>query len=307
MHPQVKALRERRERDRVAQLYTLTIEEARAADLASIQAAAGDEEPVAEVTDRDIPGPGGPLPIRIYRPRAGTLPVLVYLFGGGWTLGTVDTSDAVCRRLANATGAMVVAVGYRLAPEHKFPAPVHDCFAALQWVEANAFALDADTERIAIGGDSAGGNLAAAVTLLARDAGGPALVGQVLVYPTTDYHSQTESRRESQDPFLFNATSVDWYWNHYLADPADGSDPLASPLQAADLSGLPAALVITAEYDPLRDEGEAYARRLAEAGVPVELSRYDGMIHGFFCMAGDLDGGRDAQAQAADFLRIRFA
>src|SRR5204862_8274481 len=163
--------------------------------------------------------------------------------------------------------------------------------------------LGVDAARLAVGGDSAGGNLAAAVTLMARDQGGPDLAAQLLVYPNTDYRSDSPSLREATDPWLFNQTSVTWYWEHYLATPDDGDHPLASPLRAADLGGLPRALLITAEYDPLRDQGEQYAHRLADAGVPVELTRYDGMIHGFFAMAGDLDGGKHALAQAAEFLR----
>ena len=291
-------MRERRERERVPQLYTLSLEQARFNDLAEIQAAAGTGEPVASVVDRLIPGPAGELPIRIYSPVPDEpLPVLIYFFGGGWTLGTIDTADAVCRKLANATGCAVVAVGYRLAPENKFPAAVHDCFAATTWVVSNL-----DTPAIAVGGDSAGGNLAAAVTLLARDEGVP-IVAQLLVYPNTDYLSQTPSLTDCDDPFFFNKTSVAWYWEHYLNDPADGTNPLASPLRARSLEGLPPALVITAEYDPLRDQAELYARRLEESGVQVKLSRYDGMIHGFFCMAGDLPPGAEAQAEAAEFLR----
>jgi acetyl esterase len=300
-------MRDRRERDQVPPLYTQSLAEARAADLAEIQAASGNAEPVYEVVDRTVSTTGRKLPIRIYRPAAESrLPLLLYFFGGGWTLGTIDTSDAVCRRLANAASCVVLAVGYRLAPEHKFPAAVHDCHAALRWAVAHAAEIVVDPNRVAVGGDSAGGNLAAAVTLLARD-DGIELAGQVLVYPNTDYRADTPSRRDSTDPCLFNQTSVAWYWNHYLNKPDDGDDPLASPLRAPDLAGLPPALVITAEYDPLRDEAEMYAHRLAEAGVPVELTRYDGMVHGFFCMAGELTAGAQAQQQAAAFLRARFA
>ncbi len=307
LHPQVQAMRTRREASRTPQLYTLSVDEARAADLASIQASGGDPEHVAEVTDREIPGPGGPLPIRIYRPVTGAeLPVLVYFFGGGWTLGTIDTSDAVCRSLANATGCLVVSAGYRLAPEHRFPAAVHDCHAAVRWVAEHAAELGADPAMIAVGGDSAGGNLAAAVTLLARADGDLPLAGQLLVYPNTDYRSHTLSMREGTDPYLFNATSVAWYWENYLSRPEDGLDPLASPLRAETLTGLPPALVITAEYDPLRDQAEEYARRLGREGVPVTLTRYDGMVHGFFCMGGELEAGRRALAQAAQQLRIWF-
>jgi acetyl esterase len=308
LDPQVLAMRERSEKAGTPPLYTLTLAQAREADLAAIQAASGGDEPVHEVVDRTVPGPDGTdLPVRIYRPSGERdLPVLVYFFGGGWTLGSIETSDAVCRTLANATGALVLAPGYRLAPEHKFPAAVHDCHAAVCWVAANGTEIGADPTRIAVGGDSAGGNLAAAVTLLARE-GGPRLAAQLLVYPNTDYLSDTPSLRENTDPYLFNRTSVGWYWGHYLADPADGSDPLASPLRADDLSGLPPALVITAEFDPLRDQAEEYAAALSKAGVPAVSRRYDGMVHGFFCMSGELAAGRRALAEAAAFLRDRLA
>ncbi|MGY0233126.1 alpha/beta hydrolase [Longispora urticae] len=301
-------MRTQRMRNSTPQLYTLSLEEAREADLASIRASGGDPEPVHEVIDMTIPGPGGALPIRIYRPEGpGPFPTLTYFFGGGWTLGSIDTSDGICRALANAADCMVVTIGYRLAPETKFPGAIEDCFAALRWIDTHAKEIDADPARIAVGGDSAGGNLAAAVTLLTRERGGPALVGQLLVYPNTDYFSDTASLRENTDPWLFNQTSVSWYWKHYLTDPEQGRDPLASPLRAEDLSGLPAALVITAEYDPIRDQGEQYAERLRQAGVPTELTRYDGMVHGFFAMSGTLDGGKRAMAQAADQLRAWFA
>jgi acetyl esterase len=306
LHPQVEAIRRQRVRDRTPQLYTMSLADARAADLASIQAASGGAEPVAEVVDREVPGPDGTVPIRLYRPDAAPgLPVLVYFFGGGWVLGTIDTADAVCRRLANAAGCVVVAVGYRLAPEHKFPAAVHDCHAATAWVAAHADDLGVDPRRIAVGGDSAGGNLAAAVALLARESG-PALAGQLLVYPNTDYAARTASLKASRHTWWFNRISVAWYWGHYLARPEDGLHPLASPLRAESLAGLPPALVITAEFDPLRDEAEEYAHRLAASGVDVELTRYDGMVHGFFCMGGDLDDGAAAVAQAATHLREVF-
>jgi acetyl esterase len=304
LDPQVQAMRERSRAAGTRPLYTMSLAEARAADLAAIQAASGGGEPVYEVTDLTI----DQLPARLYRPDAAPdKPVLVYFYGGGWTLGSIETSDAVCRTLANATGALVLAPGYRLAPEHKFPVAVHDCFAAVRWVAANAARLGVDPARIAVGGDSAGGNLAAAVTLLARDSGGPALAAQLLVYPNTDYASDTPSLRENTDPLLFNQTSVGWYWGHYLNSAADGAHPLASPLRADDLSGLPPALVITAEYDPLRDQAEQYAAALSESGVPVVASRYDGMVHGFFCMAGELDAGRRALAEAAGFLTKTLA
>jgi acetyl esterase len=304
LDPQVLQWRERRIAGGVTPLYTQSLAEARAADLADIQASSGDPEAVHDVSELSIEGRGGPLPLRIFRPSEDEpLPVLVYFFGGGWTLGQIDTCDAICRTLANQAGCVVIAAGYRLAPEHKFPAAVHDCLDAVRWIAANAKELGVDEARIAVGGDSAGANLAAAVTLLAKQQDGPALAAQLLVYPNTMYGSDTPSMRDNDDPSMFNRRSVAWYWEHYLASPVDGQDPLASPLLALDLTGLPPALVITAEYDPLRDESEQYANRLDEAGVPTELTRYDGMMHGFFTMSGLLDGGRRAVSQAATFLR----
>jgi len=306
--PQVQAIHDGLERDRVPSLYTLSIADARAADLRATQAGAGPGEPVASVTDRTIPGPAGPQPVRVYQPGGeGPRPVLVYFFGGGWSLGTLDTCDGVCRMLTNAAGCVTVAVSYRLAPEHKFPAAVEDCYSGATWVAAHAAELGGDPDRIAVAGDSSGGNLAAAVTLLARDRDGPQFTHQLLVYPNTDYQAGTQSMREINDPYFFNPKAVEWYWGLYLATPQDGASPLASPLRAPDLSGLPPATVITAEYDPLRDEGERYAARLADAGVPVEVSRYDGMPHAFFTMIGVLDVAREAVRYAAARLRESFA
>jgi acetyl esterase len=302
----MQAVRDRSERDDVPPLYTMSLAEARAADLASIRQGGGEPEPVYEVTDLTIPGPGGELPLRLYRPaRERPRPALLYFFGGGWVLGTIDTADGVCRSLANSSGALVVVVGYRLAPEHPFPAAIDDCYAAVRWVAEHAAEIGADPARLAVGGDSAGGNLAAGVALRAR-ADGPALAGQLLVYPNTDQLADDPSMRAADDRFLFNRHSVAWYRQHYLTDPGDAAHPLASPLRADQLAGLPPALVITAEYDPLRDQGEAYARRLADEGVQVQLSRYPGMAHGFFTMTGAVDASRAAIAQASSALRAWF-
>ena len=306
LDPQVAVLREARLADGFTPLYEQTIDDARAADLADIQASSGTPEAVHEVRDTQVPGPAGAIPVRVYRPAAeGALPTLVYFFGGGWVLGSVETSDAICRRLANAVPCQVITVGYRLAPESPFPAAVHDCHAAVRWIVANAAELGADPERIVVGGDSAGGNLAA-VTAQQCAAEGIRLAGQVLVYPNTLYGATTDSMRDNDDPALFNQRSVAWYWRHYLTSPDEGQDPRVSPLLADDLTGLPPALVITAEYDPLRDEGEQYAARLRESGVPVLQTRYDGMVHGFFAMAGVLDGGRRAMHQVSDWLAGRM-
>ncbi len=198
-------------------------------------------------------------------------------------------------------------MGYRLAPESKFPAGLQDCFAGLRWTAEHASRLGGDASRIAVGGDSAGGNLAAAMTLMARDAGGPAILAQLLVYPNTDCLADTPSRRENTDPLLFNNKSVQWYWGNCLTSPEDGKNPLVSPLRASCHPGLPQAFVITAEYDPLCDEGEQYAQRLRDSGVPVESTCYPGVAHGFFAMAGTLDAGSRALEQAAAYLRTAFA
>jgi acetyl esterase len=306
LDPQMQAVRDQSERDNVPPLYTMSLADARAADLASIRQGGGAPEPVYEVTNLKIPGPGGALPLRLYRPAGRRpLPALLYFFGGGWVLGTIDTADGVCRSLANSCGALVVVVGYRLAPEHRFPAAIDDCYAAVRWVAEHAAGIGADPARLAVGGDSAGGNLAAGVALRAR-ADGPPLVGQLLVYPNTDQLADDPSMRAADDRFLFNRHSVAWYRQYYLTNPGDAAHPLASPLRARSLAGLPPALVITAEYDPLRDQGEAYAGRLADEGVQVQLSRYPGMAHGFFTMAGTVDASRAAIAQAAATLRAWF-
>jgi acetyl esterase/lipase len=307
-HPQVQALRDHLAAERVPNLYTLPIEQARARDVKSAITTAGQLEPVAEIRDFVIPGPAGDLAARIYRPDAvTTVPALVYFFGGGWSLGTLDTSDAVCRMITNLAGCACIALSYRLAPENKFPAAVDDCYAGAAWVASHAGELGIDGARLAVGGDSSGGNLAAAVTLRARAAGGPAFIHQLLVYPNTDARADTASMREVTDEHFFNKNAIAWYWGMYLASAEDGLSPLASPLKEADLSGLPPATVITAELDPLRDEAELYAKALAEAGVPAEIIRYDGMMHGFFTMIGLLDVAREAVATSADRLAVAFA
>lgn len=308
LHPQWRRLLRERADAGTPPLYELPLERARADDLAALRSAGGAAQEVARVEEHRIPGPGGPLTVRLYRPAEEPgLPVLLYLFGGGWTLGCPDTADGVARSLANAAHCAVAVPGYRLAPEHPFPAGLRDCHAALGWLREQAGALGLDGGRVAVGGDSAGGNLAAALTLLCREDAGPPLRHQLLVYPNTAYRPETEpGGGGEEDPLLFNRHSVAWYWSHYLADPADGRDPLASPLLAADLSGLPDATVITAEYDPLCAEGEEYARRLRQAGVPVGLRRFAGMAHGFFTMSGTIDDARTAQRLAARRLRAAF-
>jgi acetyl esterase len=240
---------------------------------------------LASVEDRKIPGPAGAIAVRIYQPDgAGVKPVLVYLHGGGWVIGTLDSYDATCRELAQGAGCVVVAVDYRLAPEHRYPAAPEDCYAALRWVAANAASLGADARRLAVGGDSAGGNLSAVVSQMARDKGGPAIRFQLLIYPVTDADFTRRSYVDNAEGYLLTTASMRWFWDHYLPDPGQRAEPYASPLRAADLSGLPPAWVCTAEFDPLRDEGEADAKRLQQAGVSTTLTRFDGLIHGFISM-----------------------
>ena len=263
---------------------------------------------VASVVDMEVPAPDVAVGVRAYTPAgAGPFPVVVWMHGGGWVLGSVNSTDATCRAMANDTPCVVVSVEYRLAPETKFPGPAEDCYAVAQWVATNGARLNADTSRMAIAGASAGGNLAAAVALMARDRGGPALVQQTLVYPVTDGTLSTESYERCATGFGLSRDTMTWYWKQYLASEADRENPYAAPARASDLSGLPPALVITGGYDVLADEGEAYAHRLEEAGVPTICTRYDGMIHGFFGMAAAVDKGKQAVEQAASIMQAAFS
>jgi len=265
-------------------------------------------EPVADVVDREVAGPAGPVPVRIYTPQAeGPHPAVVFFHGGGWVIGNLDTHDGTARKLANAAGAVVVSVDYRLAPEHPYPAAAEDCYAATCWVAEHGPAeLSMAPGRLAVAGDSAGGNLAAVVALMARDRGGPALAFQLLVYPVTDPDFERASYRENAEGYLLTRDVMQWFWDQYVPESTRRHDPYAAPLRAPDLSGLPPALVVTAEYDPLRDEGEAYARRLEEAGVRVRCRHYPGMIHGFLSFADVVDQGKEAVAEAGTALRAAF-
>lgn len=287
--------------------YQIPLDESRKQRVISAPVMNGASEDVSNVENRTVPGPGGEIPIRIYTPGKETpYPVLVYFHGGGWVLSNLDTHDILCRRVANRADCIVVSVDYRLAPEHKFPAAVEDSYAAVQWVAEQARTLGGDPTRIAVGGDSAGGNLSAVVTLLARDQRGPSLIYQFLIYPATDYLQDAIKRpsyRENGDGYFLTREGIERFLNHYLTHEEDGKDVRFAPLRAESLRDLPPALIVTAEFDPLRDEGELYAERLREAGVPVTLKRYDGMIHGFFTMAGFIDKSRLAIDETTALLR----
>jgi len=264
---------------------------------------------IGKVEDRNIPGPDGEIPVRIYTPVAAgsdALPVLVYYHGGGWVIGDLETHDALCRTLANEAGCKVVAVDYRLAPEHVFPAAVDDCYAALKWVEANGASIGVDATRIAVAGDSAGGNLAAVISQIAKAEKGPRIALQLLIYPVTDTDIDTGSYKENESGYFLERDGMIWFFDHYLKG-TDRNDPRVAPLKATSLAGLPPAYVVTAGFDPLRDEGRAYAEALKAAGVPTEHVNYEGMIHGFFNLQGVLDVGREAVKSAAKALKTGLA
>ncbi len=270
----------------------------------------GEPALVGEVRDILVPGPAGALPVRLYHPAPGKkVPLVVYFHGGGWVIGDIEIVDKPCRALAAASGCVVASVNYRLSPETKFPGPVEDCYAATKWLSEHAGEIGADGRPLAVSGDSAGGNLAAAVCLMARDRGGPAIGFQLLIYPVTApaKGTQSASYTENAENYLLTRGSMEWFWDHYLASPEDGRNPYASPLHAPNLAGLPPAMVVTAEFDPLRDEGIAYAQRLEDAGVKVTKSHHHGMVHGFFWMAGAVDRGRTLTLEMGEELKNRLA
>ena len=269
----------------------------------------GARVPVASIEERKIPGPGGEIGVRVYRPgKKGRLPVLLFYHGGGWVIGDLDTNDNQCRMLANRASAAVVSVDYRLAPEHPFPAALEDSYAALEWVSRNAESMGLDPSRIAVGGGSAGGNLAAAVALMARDRGGPRIACQLMVYPATNLlEFSTASHRSFAEGYGLTREHVEFFRDSYLPEAADRKSPYASPLLAESLKGLPPAIVITAGFDVLRDEGIAYAERLEAAGVPTVRAHYPSMIHGFVSMDRVFGEAEEAIDEAAMALSEAFA
>ena len=302
LHPQVEALM-----NQMAALGAPPIHEQSVADArASINAMTALGRPgiaVASVRDITIPVAGASIGARVYKPEgAGPHPVVVFFHGGGFAVGDLDSHDDVARAIARDAAAVVVAVDYRLAPEHPFPAAPNDCIAATRWIAAHAADFDGDARRLAVCGDSAGGNLSAVVAQQARDAGGPAIAFAALIYPATDITDDGGSMKENATGYFLDDAAIQWFMNHYIAE-SQMTDPLASPALHPNLAGLPPTFITTCEFDPLRDQGEAYGAALRAAGVPVEVKRYDGMIHGVANMTGAIDGGREMVDDVADRLR----
>lgn len=297
LDPQVREYLKRGAEEGAAPINELSVAEARS-QMAAKTALLGLPPEVARIEDRFVEGRGGHIPIRVYWPKVAEpesgWPILVYFHGGGWVLGNIETHDGLCRAIANECPTIVVSVEYRKAPEHPFPAAVEDAFAATGWAQSEAANLGGNPSRIAVGGDSAGGNLATVASILCRDRGGPKPVWQLLIYPATDSNLDSDSYQECASGFGLNRAEMAWFWDHYASTHAERIHPHASPLRAENLSDLPPAFILTAEYDVLRDEGENYAERLRDADVPTVLKRYDGMIHGFLRRYMFFDGGRTA-------------
>jgi acetyl esterase len=305
LHPEARALLELFDAQGGPRLDCLTPAEARIARAARGKFFDGDLKPLARIENIFIPGPAGHIPARLYAQESGGVrPALVYFHGGGFVQCNLETHDAICRALASESDFIVVSIDYRLAPEHRFPAAVDDAHAATLWIAAHAASLGIDAQRISVGGDSAGGTLAAVTAIRCRNAGAPVLASQILLCPVTDLSSfDTDSYREFAEGYYLTRAGMRWFAGHYLASDDDAHHPEASPLLAEDFTGLAPALVIAAELDPLRDEAEAYAQRLQQAGVPVTLSRYPGMIHAFTSLRGAISDGDKAIQEAAAFLR----
>ena len=310
LDPQVQAIVDEINAIEAGSLWDRPIAEVRA-DFDALVLGLQDPGPeVGRVEDRDIPGPHGPIPVRLYWPEGSDatrpLPVYINYHGSGYVVLSIDTHDNVCRSLCKGAACIVVGVNYRKAPEHKFPKPTDDAWASLQWVAANAAAIGADPARIAVGGDSAGGCLAAVTAQRAKREGGPALVFQLLVYPVTDTREDRESYKTFGDGYVLTAEAMAWFFDCYFNDDAEKSDVAAAPIRADDLSGLPPAMVMTASHDPLFDDGVAYAEKLRAAGVPTDHRNYRGHIHGFWTATGRMDIAAEAQATACAALREAF-
>ena len=311
LDPQARALLKLIEERGLPPMHTLPADEARRFYRERRFFTQPEPPAVASVTDLQADGPAGPIPLRSYRPAHSSaeqaLPVLVYFHGGGWTIGDLDTHDVLCRQLANGAACAVIAVDYRMGPENRFPAAVDDCFAALRWVHAHAAELMLDPRRMAVGGDSAGGNLAAVAAIMARDAGAPNLDFQLLIYPATDQRRGAPSHTENAFGYLLEKPTMDYYVGNYIDDARHHTDWRASPLLHTDLKGLPRAFVLTAGYDPLRDEGLQYAQKLSEAGTPCALVSFPRQIHGFITMGKVIDEANTAVQLCAAQLRTAFS
>lgn len=264
----------------------------------------GKRPEVARVEDRSIQTPDVDVPVRLYTPEGdGPFPILVFFHGSGFVICDIDTHDGLCRDLCRHSGCVVVSVDYRLSPEHKFPAAVDDCYAVTRWAAEHAAEITGDAHTVFVAGDSAGGNMAAVTSLRIRDEGGPTLTGQVLIYPVTDYHTPpTASYLENAHAKRLTRKRMIWFWRQYLSESAEAEDPYVSPLRASRFDGLPPALVVTAECDPLRDEGECYAARLEAAGVPTQSSRYEGLYHGFLGLEGPTADHQRGVAEIAAWI-----
>jgi len=300
--PQVEGLLAEMAKLEAPPIYELSVADARTV-AEGMTALAGDPIEVAAVDDITIPVDGTEIGARVYTPQgSGPHPVVMFFHGGGWVICSLDTHDNVARTICRDAEAVVVSVDYRMAPEFKFPTAAHDCFAATKWVAANAPSLGADASRLAVCGDSAGGNLSAVVSQIARDAGGPAVSYAALIYPAVDMTRKGGSLEENAKGYFLETDGMEWFMNHYLAE-SERADVLASPLLHENLAGLPDTFIATCEFDPLRDEGEAYGDALRSSGVHVDLKRYEGLIHGAANMTGVLDGGRQLVADTAAHLR----
>ncbi len=311
LDPQASAFLQRLAQSCIPSIETLSPEQAR--DLILPIGLAPDR--IGGVESYSVQGPAGRVPVRVYLPVISTdvlehslrvrqsRPVVLFFHGGGWVIGSIDSHDALCRRLCNNSQCLVASVGYHLAPEHKFPTGLEDCYAATLWASQHACEFGGDPQALFVSGDSAGANLAAAVCLMSRDRGGPDIAGQVLAYPIIDHNYDTPSYQENGDGYFLTRPQMEWFWDNYLATPTDAQRPYASPLRADDLSRLPPAYIITAEFDPLRDEGLAYADRLEQSGVPVTREHCEGMIHGYLRRLDTFDCASITASRIGHWLR----
>lgn len=309
LHPQIVQVLKIQAEAKLRPIEAMTPPEARAQMEATARARKAEPLPVSRIEEREMPGPAGPIRLRLYwPPAAGPVPAIAYYHGGGHVIGSLDTHDLIARNLCSGAGALVASVDYRMGPEHRFPAAVEDSFAALEWLHAHAAELGADPSRLGVHGDSAGANLAAVVALMARDAGGPPLRLQSLVYPVADYRCAGASYDQFATGYgILTKAAMLWFRDHYLRSPADAEDWRASPIRAPSLAGVAPAVVVTAECDVLHDEGRDYADALRRAGVAVEYREYPGMIHAFFGMVPTVDDAMNAQRAVAAAFRRAFA